>query len=73
MLKGSLKYERYEYNYKQTLTYLWAINMCLEWKSSSFLSVLNEENDTLRELMKIRNYIINTTNLMHNPLSLALY
>ena len=35
---------KYEYEYKQTtVTYIWAVNMCLEGKSSSRLSLLNEE------------------------------
>ena len=41
-----LKYVYYEYEYKHTplaYTFMWAVNMCLEGKPSSLLSLLNEE------------------------------
>jgi len=37
-------YNEYENEYKQTtVTYIWAVNMCLERKLSFRLSLLNEE------------------------------
>ena len=39
-----LQYVYNEYGYKQTtVTYVWAVNMCLEGKSSFLLPLLNKE------------------------------